>query len=69
MQVRVLVEVTDTRRGYTPGEVVTDMPEDQAARWIEAGLAEAVGAAPAPPEAATLAPAPETATLPRGQKR
>lgn len=66
MQLRVLVEVTDTRRGYMPGELVDDMSDEQAARWIEAGLAEAVGGAP---EAAALAPPPENAKLPRAEKR
>jgi hypothetical protein len=69
MHIRVLVECTDTRRGYTPGELVTDMPEEQAHRWIAAGLAEAVDGAPGAPEAAALGPPPEQATLPKAQKR
>lgn len=66
MRITVLVELTDARRSYTAGELVEDMPEDQAHRWITAGWAVALDSAP---ETATLAPAPETGTLPRGRKR
>lgn len=48
MRVTMLLEVSDPRRRYTAGEVVEDMPDEQARRWIEAGWAVWTGAAPPP---------------------
>lgn len=72
MNVRIVSDVSDERRSYVSGEVV-ELPEDKAARFIKAGLAEAVGAEEKKkaggPEAAARADAPEHATLPPAQKR
>lgn len=67
MKVTILSDVADHRRSYQAGEVC-DMPADQAARWIELGLAEVVTEATVVEAAALKAPE-ETATLPRATKR
>lgn len=64
MKVRISADLSDHLRSYQAGEVC-ELPEDQAARWLEAGLAEAVTDEP---EAATIEPE-ENAAMPRARKR
>ena len=64
MKVRILQDLSDHLRSYRLGEVC-EMADDQAARWIEEGKAEAGADAP---EAATLEPE-ENAAMPRARKR
>lgn len=73
MKVKILDLISDHRRSYAAGEVC-DMPDDQATRWIERGLAVAVKvktevAAEVVVEAAALKNPGETATLPKAVKR
>jgi len=69
MKVRILSDVSDELRSYTSGEVV-ELPDEKAARFIKAGLAEEVtGGKKAAPEAAALADAPEHADLPAARRR
>jgi hypothetical protein len=73
MKVKILDLVSDHRRSYQAGEVC-DMPEDQATRWIERGLAVAAKgkpevAADVVVEAAALKNPEETATMPKAVKR
>jgi hypothetical protein len=64
MRVRICADLSDHLRSYVIGDVC-ELPDDQAARWIEAGYAEAAVEAP---EAATLEPE-ENAAMPRARKR
>ena len=43
-RVRILTPISDHVRVYTSGEVC-DLPDDQAERWVAAGLAEPAGRA------------------------
>lgn len=73
MKVRMVLACMDEEREYKSGDEV-DLPDVKAERFVKAGLAEKYDA-PATPraapviEAAAVAPAAETATLPPGKKK
>lgn len=61
MKVRILSDITDTIRTYVAG-MIADVPDAQAAAWLENGCAEST-------EERVMASAPETATLSGGDEQ
>lgn len=69
IQVRLLTDLSFPARGHQAGDVVA-VSEEQAEVLVRLELAEvAAETDEAPPEAATMAEAPEHAVMPRGRKR
>lgn len=66
MKVRLLTSIASPTWSYSPGEVA-DIDPEEAARWIKAGIAEAVDG-PRAAEAAVIEPS-EKAVLPRPKPR